>query len=113
MIAQTRNCAWAPPALRFFASRGRPMDHGLKFRVGAVEISRVPEFQAPMFEPDFLYPTLPPELLVRHRSWLEPVHLDPASGRLVISIHAFVLRTARATILVDACAGNGKNRPGR
>lgn len=89
------------------------MEQGLKWQVGAVEISRVPEFQAPMFAPDFLYPSLPPELLAQHRSWLEPVHLDPASGRLVISVHAFVLRTARATILVDACAGNDKNRPGR
>jgi glyoxylase-like metal-dependent hydrolase (beta-lactamase superfamily II) len=89
------------------------MDDGLKFRVGEVEISRVPEFEVPMFEPAFIYPDLPRERLDAHRAWLEPRLLDPATGRLVIAIQAYVVRTRRRTILVDACSGNDKNRPDR
>src|SRR5258708_39718815 len=33
-------------------------------------------------------------------------------GRLISSIHAWVLRTRHHTILVGSCAGNHKNRPG-
>ena len=89
------------------------MDNGLKWRVGDVEVSRVPEFEVPLFDPAFIYPDLPRERLDRHRSWLEPRLLDPATGKLVLSIHAFVIRTRHHAILVDACSGNDKNRPGR
>jgi glyoxylase-like metal-dependent hydrolase (beta-lactamase superfamily II) len=89
------------------------MDDGAKWRVGDVEISRIPEFELPMFDPAFIYPDLPRERLDRHRPWLEPRLLDPATGKLVISIHAFVVRTKRHAILVDACSGNDKERPSR
>jgi glyoxylase-like metal-dependent hydrolase (beta-lactamase superfamily II) len=89
------------------------MDDGLTWRVGAVEVSRIPEFETPLFEPAFIYPDLSADRLAEHRSWLEPRLLDPATGKLVISIHAFVVRTKRRTILVDACSGNDKDRPSR
>jgi glyoxylase-like metal-dependent hydrolase (beta-lactamase superfamily II) len=89
------------------------MEKGWKWQVGAVEISRIAEFELPMFDPAFIYPTLPPERVALHRSWLEPHLLDPASGRLIISIHCFVVKTRRHTILVDACSGNDKDRPSR
>jgi len=89
------------------------MDNGMKWRVGEIEISRIPEFTVPMFEPFFIYPDLAPDALERHRRWLEPALLDPATGRLVISIQSFVVRTRRHNILVDACSGNDKERPSR
>ncbi|HUB96311.1 MAG TPA: MBL fold metallo-hydrolase [Stellaceae bacterium] len=89
------------------------MDKGWKWQVGDVEISRIAEFELPMFDPAFIYPSLGAERLALHRPWLEPRLLDPASGRLVISIHCFVVKTRRHTILVDACSGNDKERPSR
>jgi glyoxylase-like metal-dependent hydrolase (beta-lactamase superfamily II) len=89
------------------------MDNGSKWRVGDVEVSRIPEFEVPLFDPAFIYPDLPRERLDSHRSWLEPRLLDPATGKLVLSIHAFVIRTRRHAILVDACSGNDKERPSR
>jgi glyoxylase-like metal-dependent hydrolase (beta-lactamase superfamily II) len=89
------------------------MSEGFKWRVGDVEISSIPEFTLAMFDPAFIYPDLPKERLAEHRSWLEPIHLDPASGKLVIAIQAYVVKTKRRTILVDACSGNDKNRPSR
>lgn len=89
------------------------MSEGLQWRVGEVEISRIPEFETAMFDPAFIYPDLGAERLDRHRAWLEPRLLDPASRKLVISIHAFVVKTRARTILVDACSGNDKERPTR
>ena len=85
----------------------------LTWRIGDIQVSRVPEFELPMMEPFFIYPGLTQAMLARHRPWLEPVHLDQASGRLVLSVHSFVVRTRRRTILVDACGGNDKERPSR
>jgi len=89
------------------------MDNGTKWRIGDVEISRIPEFEMPLFDPAMIYPDLPKERLDRHRAWLEPRFLDPATGKLNMSIHAFVIRTKRHAILVDACSGNDKERPSR
>jgi glyoxylase-like metal-dependent hydrolase (beta-lactamase superfamily II) len=40
-----------------------------------------------------------------------PACFDERDGRLISSIHTWVLRTRHHTILVDSCAGNHKNRP--
>jgi glyoxylase-like metal-dependent hydrolase (beta-lactamase superfamily II) len=37
--------------------------------------------------------------------------MDPASGLLVFAFHSTVIKTPRATILVDTCSGNDKERP--
>src|SRR5262245_46644261 len=59
----------------------------------------------------FLLPDATDEIVHRHRNWLEPYFLDPRTGHLVMSWHTFVIRTPRATILVDTCGGNDKPRP--
>ncbi len=82
-----------------------------RWRVGEVEITRVLEFEAALFEPAVIYPEASPEIIARHRTWLEPTLMDPASGLLVFAFHSTVIRTPRATILVDTCSGNDKERP--
>ena len=52
------------------------------------------------------------ETLARHLDWLVPHHYSPAHDRLITSIHSWLIRTGRHTILLDSCAGNHKNRPG-
>jgi glyoxylase-like metal-dependent hydrolase (beta-lactamase superfamily II) len=52
------------------------------------------------------------EVLARHLDWLAPHHYSPADDRLISSIHSWLIRTGRHTILLDSCAGNHKNRPG-
>ena len=53
-----------------------------RWRAGEVEIFRVLEFEAALFEPTMLYPEASPEIIERHRSWLEPTLMDSASGSL-------------------------------
>ena len=81
--------------------------------VGRVRIDRVVEFERPLLAPAVLLPEVDDALLARHRAWLEPDLLDPATGHLVISFHSFAIRTPRSLILVDTCSGNDRDRPGK
>ena len=52
------------------------------------------------------------ETLAQHLDWLVPHHYSPDHDRLITSIHSWLIRTDRHTILLDSCAGNHKDRPG-
>ncbi len=82
-----------------------------RWRLGELEIVRVLEFEAALFEPAVLYPDVTSEMIERHRSWLEPTLINPASGLMVFAFHSTVIKTPQATILVDTCSGNDKERP--
>ena len=82
-----------------------------RWRLGEMEIARVLEFEAALFEPAVLYPDVTPETIERHRSWLEPTLMDPVSGLMAFAFHSTVIKTPHATILVDTCSGNHKERP--
>jgi glyoxylase-like metal-dependent hydrolase (beta-lactamase superfamily II) len=81
------------------------------WQVGEVEITRVREFESALFHPAVIYPDSSLEIIARHLAWLEPKLMDPASGLLVFVFHNTVIKTPSATILVDTCSGNDKERP--
>ena len=81
--------------------------------LGELTIRRVVEQEAPFFDPMTFFPTLTPELLAENRSWLEPQAIDPASGKVLLCIQSYIVRTPHHTILVDSCVGNDKPRPTR
>lgn len=78
--------------------------------LGAFRIGRAVEHQGPFVLPKDFFPNWNPAVLEETRDWLGPV-IDPATGQMILSFHAFVLRTARHTIVVDTCMGNDKERP--
>jgi glyoxylase-like metal-dependent hydrolase (beta-lactamase superfamily II) len=82
-----------------------------RWRVGEVEITRVLEFEAALFEPAVIHPEASPEIIERHRSWLTPTLMDPIGGLMIFAFHSTIIKTPRATILVDTCSGNDKERP--
>jgi glyoxylase-like metal-dependent hydrolase (beta-lactamase superfamily II) len=82
-----------------------------RWRVGEIEITRVLEFEAALFEPTMIHPDLTPEVIATHRNWIEPTLMNPVTGLLVFAFHSTVIRTPHATILVDTCTGNDKDRP--
>ena len=85
--------------------------------VGDVRVSRVIEMEGPSFAIDDLFPDADGEsvaaALAAEGDWLLPRFIDPESRFLIMSLHSFVIRTARHVILVDTCVGNDKERPGR
>jgi glyoxylase-like metal-dependent hydrolase (beta-lactamase superfamily II) len=80
--------------------------------LGDISIHRVVEQQGPIFQALEFFPTLTPELLEESRAWLQPTYLD-ASGKLILCVQSYIVRTPHHNILIDACVGNHKPRPNR
>jgi glyoxylase-like metal-dependent hydrolase (beta-lactamase superfamily II) len=79
--------------------------------LGRLRIAIVVERAGPT-RPTWLLPAAVPEAVERHRGWLAPHFLDD-KGRLLQSIHSFVVQAPGLTALVDTCVGNDKDRGGR
>jgi len=79
----------------------------LKWRVGDVTITRIVEWEGPAMPGGFPFAT--PDAL-RQMPWLSP-HFVDAKGQLLMSIHALLIETPIARLIVDTCIGNDKPRP--
>jgi len=79
------------------------------WKIGDVEITRVVELVSPT-PGTMLIPNATPENLVDLHDWLRPHFLD-ADGNMLLSIHAFAIRSGDARVVVDTCLGAGKPRP--
>jgi glyoxylase-like metal-dependent hydrolase (beta-lactamase superfamily II) len=78
-----------------------------------ITIHPVVEVEGPFFDPFEFFPKLTKELLEENRSWLEPRCLDPKTGKMILCVQSFVIKTPHHNILVDSCVGNHKPRPTR
>jgi glyoxylase-like metal-dependent hydrolase (beta-lactamase superfamily II) len=79
--------------------------------LGRLRVSIVVERAGPT-RPTWLLPEAVPAAVECHRDWLAPHFLDD-KGRLLQSIHTFVVQAPGLTALVDTCVGNDKDRGGR
>jgi glyoxylase-like metal-dependent hydrolase (beta-lactamase superfamily II) len=79
--------------------------------IGAYSVGRVSELQFAPFAALEFFPAAAPEMVEAARRALPGRITD--DGRIVMSFHAFVLRTGRHTIMIDTCCGVDKPRPGR
>jgi glyoxylase-like metal-dependent hydrolase (beta-lactamase superfamily II) len=80
-----------------------------RFRIGAIEVSRVEE-QRIHFDASMFFPDLTRETAARHAEWLAPF-FDIDGHRMPCVFQSWVLRHDGATILIDTCIGNDKERP--
>jgi glyoxylase-like metal-dependent hydrolase (beta-lactamase superfamily II) len=81
--------------------------------IGAASITRVEEqLGFASFPPEQYFACFEREILERHLGWLAPHHYSTEHHRLITSVHAWLIRTERHTILLDCCAGNHKERSG-
>ncbi len=78
---------------------------------GDITVDRLVEAEGPSFFPTFIFPECDLEALEGERNWIEPQFYDPESGRFIMSLHSYIIRTSHHTILVDTCVGNDKERP--
>ena len=79
----------------------------LRWQIGDVRISRVVESEGPT-PASFLFAEVAAEKLLQH-IWLKP-HFLADDGKLISSIHAFVVESQGRVIVVDTCVGNDKPR---
>jgi glyoxylase-like metal-dependent hydrolase (beta-lactamase superfamily II) len=76
-----------------------------RWRIGSVEITKVPELVLPL-PLEGLLPDATADDVDRH-GWLRP-HFVNDDGLAVLSFHALVVATGDRTILVDTCIGNDR-----
>jgi glyoxylase-like metal-dependent hydrolase (beta-lactamase superfamily II) len=80
----------------------------LQWQIGDVRITRVVELGQIPTSPRFFFKDAPSDLVARHE-WLKP-HFSRDDGKLLMSIHCFVIETQGKRIVVDTCIGNDKKR---
>lgn len=85
----------------------------IRFRIGKITATLVEEMVDHSFNFLKFFPLATEEALAENLSWMTPGHYDAASGRLLLSMHSWLLDTGKHKILIDGCVGNGKDRPGR
>jgi hypothetical protein len=74
--------------------------------IGNITIHRVVEGQLPLFAPLEFFPSLSKEVLDENRSWLEPEYVDRTTGKVVLCIQSYIVKTPHAVIMIDSCVGN-------
>ena len=79
--------------------------------IGSITVTRIEEQLGFSFPPEQYFANFEREVLDRHLGWLAPNHYSPPHDRLITSVHSWLIRTRRHTILLDCCAGNHKERP--
>lgn len=82
-------------------------------RIGDTTITAIPESVFRGFKPDDMFHDRDAAAFEAERGWMDGEHYDPADNAMVISIHAWLVRTPRHTVLIDTCCGNDKERPER
>eukprot|EP01034_Spumella_vulgaris_P015035 gene15035-19210_t len=69
--------------------------------IGDVRVTRIEEQMGPGFPAKDFFPEFDAEAFKGEQHWLAPSYFQPESGRLMTSIHSWLLRTGKHTILVD------------
>jgi glyoxylase-like metal-dependent hydrolase (beta-lactamase superfamily II) len=84
-----------------------------KIQLGDITIHRIVEQEQPLFVALEFFPTLAPALLQENLSWLAPTYIEPSTGKLILCVQSYIVKTPQHTIMVDSCVGNHKSRPTR
>lgn len=81
------------------------------YQIGDATVTRIDELALDVFSQATLYPGSDPALLAQHLDKFGPGSVEPDTGTLIQSIHSWLVRTPRHTILIDTATGNDKIRP--
>ncbi|MFQ5567078.1 MAG: MBL fold metallo-hydrolase, partial [Paracoccaceae bacterium] len=78
------------------------------FRFGNLTVQRVMEMQLRFRPPGEMFPSSTAEELAELAPRFTPWAIDPRSGKAIIAVQSYLVRTARHTILIDTCIGCDK-----
>jgi glyoxylase-like metal-dependent hydrolase (beta-lactamase superfamily II) len=91
-----------------------PGSRGMKQKsIGDITISRVIDLETNEHPYQNWFPDLVEADFEAHREQFEPIFFDFDIKRFTFSLHAFVVKTDKHTIVVDTCVGNDKTRQAR
>ena len=77
--------------------------------LGNLQIASIVESEGPFLKASKIFLEATPENLAPYLDWLVPRAFCPHTGKLVMPIQSFLVRTPRHLILVDSCVGNNKS----
>lgn len=86
-------------------------DQGASMMLGGFRLDVVPEFGGPRMLPTEMFPALAPDAVTDLLARTPAAASDPASGKLVTSVHSWLVRQGGMVMLIDTGSGNGKTRP--
>lgn len=81
-----------------------------RLTIGEATVLRVEEMVDTSFTASGFFLNFDRAALEPHLGWLAPRYYIPERDALVFSMHAWVVRTGRHTVLIDTCIGNDKER---
>lgn len=76
-------------------------------KIGDVEVWRILELNGPFREAETLFPTAGPDV-AKIMEAEAPGQIEAATGRVILPVQGFLLKTPDTIVLVDACVGNHK-----
>ena len=79
------------------------------FKVGKATVTRIEETYLPIYPVTDIFPAVTEAQLAEHAHWLSPHHYDPASRKIKLSVHSWLLQLDGRKILIDGCCAT-KNR---
>jgi glyoxylase-like metal-dependent hydrolase (beta-lactamase superfamily II) len=79
--------------------------------IGDVSIDRVEELYGPLFPVEVLLPAFNRDAVDNHGEATFAPFMDHDAQMVYASVHSWLVRTPRSTILIDTCTGNHKERP--
>ncbi len=82
-----------------------------EFSVGSSRVTKIYELDLTGFTATQLLPGFDPDVLQAHPNWVSETTYDPATDRVPLSVHTWLVRHQGMTLLVDTGAGNDKDRP--
>ena len=62
------------------------------FTIEAATVSRIEESYEPNFDATMFFKDWRPEIVEQHKEWMLPNHYDPATGKLKLSIHSWLVQ---------------------
>ncbi len=78
-------------------------------QLGDIAVQRIVEHEIPVYHPSEFFDEATPEALEPYRARLEPKALCPRTGRLVMPVVSYLVRTRHHVILIDTCVGCQKS----
>jgi glyoxylase-like metal-dependent hydrolase (beta-lactamase superfamily II) len=90
-------------------TRGCGAKDVITHQLGDVTINSILDLEMLLATPVDFYEDATPEAVSAQLHWLKPKALDPKTGKIVLPIQSYLVRTRHHTILIDTCVGCQKS----
>jgi glyoxylase-like metal-dependent hydrolase (beta-lactamase superfamily II) len=81
-------------------------------QLGDIRIDRILEEERALFLPQDFFDEATADAMAPHLPWLQPWAITADTGRMVMPVQSYLVRTRHHTILIDTCIGCRKSEAG-